>query len=138
MDALEILAQHKLPFAELLGIRVTAAALDRVVAEMAVQPELCTSPAVLHGGAIMAFADTLGAMGTVLNLPPGAGTTTIESKTNFMAPAPSGTTVTGETTPLHRGRRTMVWQTRITTAQGRLVAVVIQTQLVLAPQNTSA
>jgi len=75
-------------------------------------------------------------MGTVLNLPPGAGTTTIESKTNFMAPAPSGATVTGEATPLHRGRRTMVWQTRITTNQGRLVAVVIQTQLVLAKQST--
>ncbi len=135
MDALETLAQHKLPFAELLGIRITGAALDRVVGEMVVRPELCTSPAVLHGGAIMAFADTLGAMGTVLNLPPGAGTTTIESKTNFMAPAPSGTTVTGEATPLHRGRRTMVWQTRITTDQGRLVALVIQTQLVLPPRN---
>jgi uncharacterized protein (TIGR00369 family) len=104
---------------------------------MPVRPELCTSPAVAHGGAIMAFADTLGAMGTVLNLPPGAGTTTIESKTNFMAPAASGTTVTGEATPLHRGRRTMVWQTRITTDQGRLVALVIQTQLVLAPQGGS-
>jgi 1,4-dihydroxy-2-naphthoyl-CoA hydrolase len=138
MTPLEILAQHKLPFAELLGIRVTAAAPDRVVAEMAVRAELCTSPSVLHGGAIMSFADTLGAMGTVLNLPPGAGTTTIESKTNFMATAAAGTTVTGETTPLHRGRRTMVWQTRITAAQGRLVAVVIQTQLVLAPRNGDA
>jgi uncharacterized protein (TIGR00369 family) len=138
MDALQILAQHKLPFAELLGIRVTAAAPDRVAAEMMVRPELCTSPAVLHGGAIMAFADTLGAMGTILNLPLGTGTTTIESKTNFMAPALVGTTVTGEAMPLHRGRRTMVWQTRISTDQGRLVAVVIQTQLVLAPQNKSA
>jgi 1,4-dihydroxy-2-naphthoyl-CoA hydrolase len=138
MDALETLAQHKLPFAELLGIRVTAAAPDRVAAEMVVRPELCTSPAVAHGGAIMAFADTLGAMGTILNLPPGAGTTTIESKTNFMAPALSGTIVTGEATPLHLGRRTMVWQTRISTEQGRLVAVVIQTQLVLAPRGGGA
>ena len=138
MDPLETLARHKLPFAELLGIRVTAAAPDRVLAEMTVRPELCTTPDVLHGGAIMAFADTLGAMGTVLNLPAGAGTTTIESKTNFMAPALSGTTITGEATPLHLGRRTMVWQTRITNAQGRLVAVVIQTQLVLAPRDSGA
>jgi 1,4-dihydroxy-2-naphthoyl-CoA hydrolase len=90
----------------------------------------------LHGGAIMAFADTLGAAGTILNLPDfgttgGAGTTTIESKTNFIAAAPLGNRITGEATPLHRGRRTQVWQTRITTAEGRLVALVTQTQLVL-------
>ena len=104
---------------------------DRVVAEMTVRDDLCTRPAVLHGGAIMAFADTLGGVGTFLNLPEGAGTTTIESKTNFIAAAPLGTRVTAEATPLHRGRRTMVWQTRITTAEGRLVALVTQTQLVL-------
>jgi uncharacterized protein (TIGR00369 family) len=92
---------------------------------------LCTRPAVLHGGAIMAFADTLGAAATILNLPEGAGTTTIESKTNFIAAAPEGTRIKGEATPLHRGRRTMVWQTRVTTAEGKLVAVVTQTQLVL-------
>jgi uncharacterized protein (TIGR00369 family) len=82
----------------------------------------------------MAFADTLGAAATVLNLPAGAGTTTIESKTNFLAPAPVGGKVIGETTPVHRGRRTMVWQTRITTAEGRAVALVTQTQMVLEPQ----
>jgi uncharacterized protein (TIGR00369 family) len=86
---------------------------------------------VLHGGAIMAFADTLGAMGTIVNLPQGAGTTTVESKTNFVAPAPVGTRVIAETTPVHRGRRTMIWQTRISTSEGRLVALVTQTQLVL-------
>jgi uncharacterized protein (TIGR00369 family) len=86
---------------------------------------------VLHGGAIMAFADTIGAAGTILNLPEGAGTTTIESKTNFIAAAPAGGRIIGEATPLHRGRRTQVWQTRVTTAGGRLVAVVTQTQLVL-------
>jgi 1,4-dihydroxy-2-naphthoyl-CoA hydrolase len=86
---------------------------------------------VLHGGAVMAFADTLGAMGTIVNLPQGAGTTTIESKTNFVAPAPVGTRVVGEATPIHRGRRTMIWQTRIATREGRLVALVTQTQLVL-------
>jgi 1,4-dihydroxy-2-naphthoyl-CoA hydrolase len=131
MDPLTRLREIKLPFAELLGIEFVEAAADRVVAEIAVRDELCTQPAVMHGGAIMAFADTLGAAGTILNLPDGAGTTTIESKTNFLAAAPAGSRVRGEATPLHRGRRTQVWQTRITTEAGRLVAVVTQTQLVL-------
>jgi uncharacterized protein (TIGR00369 family) len=121
----------RLPFADLLGIRVTETTADRVVAEMEVRPELCTSPTVLHGGAVMAFADTLGALGTIANLPEGAGTTTIESKTNFIGPAPVGTTVIGTATPVHRGRRTQVWQTRITTREGKLVALVTQTQLEL-------
>ena len=131
MDPLEKIKALPLPFAELLGIAYREAAPERVVAELAVRTELCTVPAVLHGGAVMAFADTLGAYATLLNLPPGAHTTTIESKTNFLAAAPLGTTLRGECTPLHRGRRTMVWQTRISTAEGKLVAVVIQTQLVL-------
>jgi 1,4-dihydroxy-2-naphthoyl-CoA hydrolase len=131
MDMLAIAAQHRLPFAELLGITYTEADRDKVVATMPVRPDLCTTPAVLHGGAVMAFADTLGAMGTILNLPEGGGTTTIESKTNFIGPAPAGTVVTGVCLPVHRGRRTMVWQTRITSAEGRLVALVTQTQLVL-------
>jgi len=133
MDALSRLNDAMLPFASLLGINFTEAAAERVRATMMVREDLCTRPAVLHGGAIMAFADTLGAAGTILNLPEGAGTTTIESKTNFMAPAPAGAAVTGEATPLHRGRRTQVWQTRITTAQGKLVALVTQTQLVIQP-----
>ncbi len=133
MDALDRLNDATLPFAGLLGIRFTDAATDRVRAAMLVREELCTRPAILHGGAIMAFADTLGAAGTVLNLPEGAGTTTIESKTNFIGPAPVGQEVFGEATPLHRGRRTQVWQTRVTTAQGKLVALVTQTQLVIAP-----
>jgi uncharacterized protein (TIGR00369 family) len=99
--------EQRLPFAELLGIRVTEVTPDRVVAEMDVRAELCTSPAVLHGGAVMAFADTLG---TIANLLEGAGTTTIESKTNFIGPAPVGSTVIGTATPVHRGRRTQVWQ----------------------------
>jgi 1,4-dihydroxy-2-naphthoyl-CoA hydrolase len=136
MDLLARIKSEMLPFAELLGIEFTSAAPDRIVAEMTVRPDLCTRPAVLHGGAIMAFADTLGGVGTIVNLPGfgtdgGAATTTIESKTNFIAAAPAGTRVTGEATPIHRGRRTMVWQTRITTAEGRLVALVTQTQLVL-------
>ena len=131
MDLLDRVNETKLPFAELLGIEFVTAAPDRIVAEMTVREDLCTIPAVLHGGAIMAFADTLGAMGTIVNLPQGAGTTTVESKTNFVAPAPVGTRVIGETTPVHRGRRTMIWQTRISTSEGRLVALVTQTQLVL-------
>ncbi len=131
MDLLDRVNETKLPFAELLGIEFVSALSDKLVAEMTVREDLCTTPAVAHGGAIMAFADTLGAMGTLVNLPQGAGTTTVESKTNFVAPAPVGTRVIGETTPIHRGRRTMIWQTRISTSEGRLVALVTQTQLVL-------
>ena len=131
MDLLARIRDEMLPFAELLGIQFVSASPDRIVAEMTVREDLCTRPAVLHGGAIMAFADTLGATGTILNLKEGAGTTTIESKTNFIAPAPVGTRVTAEATPLHRGRRTMIWQTRVTTSEGRLVALVTQTQHLL-------
>jgi 1,4-dihydroxy-2-naphthoyl-CoA hydrolase len=134
MDDLERLQQTPLPFASLIGIRYLSASKERVTAELLVRDELCTRPAVLHGGAIMAFADTLGAAATILNLPPGAGTTTIESKTNFLAPAPVGSKVIGETTPVHRGKRTMVWQTRIATEAGRAVALVTQTQMVLEPR----
>jgi len=130
MEPLERLAGLRLPFAELLGIRYTAASKDAVAAELLVRDDLCTVPAVLHGGAIMAFADTLGAAATLLNLPEGSWTTTIESKTNFLAAAPAGSKVLGETTPVHRGSRTMVWQTRISTPEGRAVALVTQTQLV--------
>ena len=131
MDALERLKQEMLPFAQLLGIRFVSASPERVVAEMIVREDLCTRPAVLHGGAMMALADTLGACATVLNLREGAGTTTIESKTNFLAPAPVGSVVTAECLPLHRGKRTMVWQTRISSAEGRLIGIVTQTQMVL-------
>ena len=131
MDMLTRIQEEMLPFAKLLGIEFTSASIDRIVARMTVREDLCTRPAVLHGGAVMAFADTLGATGTIVNLPEGAGTTTIESKTNFVAPAPVGTRVVGEATPIHRGRRTMIWQTRVSTPEGRLVALVTQTQLVL-------
>src|SRR5579864_5987964 len=122
---------NSLPFANLLGIEIKDASRDKVTAEMVVREDLCTRPAVLHGGAVMALGDTLGAVATMLNLPEGAGTTTIESKTNFLGPAPGGCTVVAECTPIHRGRRTMVWQTRISTKEGKLVAIVTQTQLVL-------
>ena len=125
------------PFCGLLGIRLRDGTPERVTAELEVRPDLCTLPAVAHGGALMAFADTLGALATVVNLPPGATTTTLESKTNFFAPAPVGTTVTGECEPLHRGRRTMVWQTRLTNPDGRLLALVTQTQMVLEPPRST-
>src|SRR5215469_18956420 len=96
MDSLELLKHTKLPFAELIGMRLTAAAPERVTAELNVREELCTNPAVLHGGALMAIADSLGAYATVLNLKSGQGTTTIESKTNFFAPAPLGSKVLAE------------------------------------------
>ena len=131
MDPIAKLAENPIPFAELMGIQITSASADKVTAEMLVRADLCTRPAVLHGGAAMALADTLGAMATILNLPEGAGTTTIESKTNFIAPAPAGSKVLAECTAVHRGKRTMVWQTRISTPAGRLVALVTQTQLVL-------
>ena len=116
---------------DLLGIELLEAAPERVSARMLVRPELCTLGGVLHGGSAMAFADTLGAIATLLNLPADGRTTTIESKTNFLAAAASGTHVTGDCTPVHRGRTTMVWQTRISAESGKLVALVTQTQLVL-------
>lgn len=133
MNMAQEMNQNALPFGKLLGFTCISATPDEVVAELEVREELCTRPAVLHGGAAMALADNLGAIATVLNLPAGAGTTTIESKSNFLAPAPLGETVRAVTTPIHKGRRTMVWQTRISTAEGRLVALVTQTQMVLAP-----
>jgi 1,4-dihydroxy-2-naphthoyl-CoA hydrolase len=120
-----------LPFAKLLGLELVTVAPDRVEAILQVREELCTRPAVLHGGAVMALADTLGAIATVANLAEGVTTTTIESKTNFFAAIPLGDTARAECTPLHRGRTTMVWQTRVTRGDGRVAALVIQTQLVL-------
>lgn len=118
-------------FPGLLGIQLTEVSAERVVASMEVRPELCTTGGVLHGGAIMAFADTLGALATFANLPEDARTTTIESKTNFLGAAPAGSRVVGECTPFHRGRTTMVWQTLVRSESGKLCAVVTQTQMVL-------
>ena len=119
-------------FPGLMGVRLTEAAPERVVGEMAVRPDLCTSGGILHGGAIMAFADTLGAVGTVVNLGAGQRTTTTDSSTKFIAGAKVGSTVTGECSALHRGRTTQVWQTSIRNAEGKLCALVVQTQLILA------
>lgn len=131
MMSLDGLRERLPPFARLLELELLSAEADELTGRLAVRPELCTTPSTLHGGAIMAMADTLGAAATVLNLPPGTVTTTLESKTNFLAAAPVGEVVTAVCTPLHRGRSTMVWQTRISRADGRLVAVVTQTQMVL-------
>jgi len=116
--------------ADTLGIEIVEASPERVVARLAIRDELRTVGGALHGGTLMAFADTIGAVATVLNLPAGAGTTTLESKTNFFAAGRSGT-VHAEATPLHRGKRTMVWQTRVSDETGRLLSLTIQTQMVL-------
>jgi 1,4-dihydroxy-2-naphthoyl-CoA hydrolase len=125
------------PFADLLGMKVTHLSPDRVAAELPVREDLGNRFGILHGGAIMAFADNLGGTATVANLPDGARTTTVESKTNFFAAIPVGDTARAECTPLHRGRTTMVWQTRITRNDGKLAALVTQTQLVI-PAGKSA
>ena len=116
---------------ELLGIEFTDVTPDKVVAQLTVRKDLCTIGDNLHGGAIMAFADTLGAVAAILNMPQSARTTTIESKTNFIGGAPVGTRVTGESVPVHKGRPTVVCQTTIRSESGKLLALVTQTQLVI-------
>lgn len=124
---------HPMPFAKLMGVRFVSVAKDEVVAELEVGEGLCTAPmAILHGGAAMALADSVGAVATFINLPEGAkGTTTIESKTNFLNAAQKGQTVRATAIPIHRGGKTQVWQTKITREDGKLVALVTQTQMVL-------
>ena len=133
LRAIQTLLDPLLP--GLLGVRLLSAEPDRIVAELEVRSNLCTTGGVLHGGAYMAFADTLGAVGTFLNLPQGSRTTTTDSSTKFIAAAAVNTTVVGESIALHRGRTTMVWQTMIKRADGKLCAVVTQTQLVI-PEAT--
>lgn len=118
-------------FPGLIGMQLTEVTPERVVGSLEVRPDLCTTGEILHGGAIMAFADTLGAVATFVNLPQGARTATIESKTNFLGAAPVGSRLTGECSAFHRGKTTMVWQTLVKTETGKLCAVVIQTQMVL-------
>jgi uncharacterized protein (TIGR00369 family) len=120
-----------MPFANLMGVEIVTREKDRVVGRLVVREDLCTAGGILHGGAYMAFADALGAIGGVLNLTPGTRTTTLESKTNFLGSAKVGSTVTGEATPLHVGRRSSVWQTRVTSAEGKLLALVTQTQMTI-------
>ncbi len=139
MIDLEILRQRIRPlFPGLMGIELLAVEPQAVAARMTVRPDLCTAGDILHGGAVMAFADTLGAIGTLVNLPQGMRTTTIESGTRFLAAASVGSVVTGRATPLHRGRTTMVWQTEIRNEAGKLCAVVTQTQLVMNESRAEA
>src|SRR3569833_1590430 len=131
MTPLEKINSLKMPFAELKGVTFTEAGADRVVARMLVRPDLCTLNNTVHGGAVMALADSVGAETNIVNLPEGAkGTTTVESYTNFVGGAKEGSTVIATATPVHLGRRTQVWQIRLETEDGKLVAVVTQTQLV--------
>ncbi len=120
-------------FPSKLGFDIVETSQDLIKTTLSVRDDLCNGAGIMHGGAIMTLADTMGALGTMMNLPPGAGTTTIESKTNFFAAVHSGETITAECTPLHRGKRTMVWQTRIQTEKGKLAALITQTQIVLTP-----
>ena len=131
LDAAAVQAMLDPLFPGLMGVRLTSVAPDRIVAEMPVRPDLCTGGGILHGGAYMAFADTLGAVGTVVNLGAGQRTTTTDSSTKFIAGAKVGSTVTAECLALHRGRTTQVWQTTLRNADGKLCAVVTQTQLIM-------
>jgi 1,4-dihydroxy-2-naphthoyl-CoA hydrolase len=131
LDAAAVQAMLNPLFPGLMGVTLTSVAPDRIVATMHVRPDLCTGGGILHGGAYMAFADTLGAVGTVVNLADGQRTTTTDSSTKFIAGAKLGSTVTGESIALHRGRTTQVWQTMIRNDQGKLCAVVTQTQLIM-------
>jgi uncharacterized protein (TIGR00369 family) len=128
-------AELQPPFANLIGMKITHVSRDKVLAELVVREDLNNRFGTLHGGAVMALADNLGGTATVANLPPGGRTATIESKTNFFTAIPVGDTAYAECTPLHRGRTTMVWQTRITRSDGRLCALVIQTQIVILPEK---
>lgn len=125
-------------FPGLLGVELLEVSPERVVGRLAARPELCTVASILHGGALMGFADTLGAVGTFMNQGPGSRTTTIESSTKFLASVPAGSVLTGESVALHKGRTTMVWQTTIRRDDGRLCAVVSQTQLMMEPKAAPA
>lgn len=131
MDIADLHKRMQPQFPGLLGLQLTVLEPQRVVGTLRVRPDLCTAGGILHGGAHMAFADTLGAIGTLLNLPAGKRTTTTDSSTKFIGSAKVDTVVTGESVALHRGHTTMVWQTSIRNAEGKLCSVVTQTQLVL-------
>jgi uncharacterized protein (TIGR00369 family) len=130
MSLIDRINANPLPFAQLLGIEFLTVEADALAARMVIRPELCTIGGVAHGGAIMSFADTLGAAAAFINLPPDAqGTTTLESKTNFVAAAPAGSTIVGRTSLVHRGKRTQVWQTLVVSEAEKLLALIVQTQL---------
>ena len=134
-ELIDKLSRHVPPFMKLLGAELVSATLDRIEARLVVRDDMGNGSGILHGGVYMSFADYLRAIGTVVNLPKGASTTTMESKTNFFRPARTGDVITGVSTPLHKGRRTMVWQTRLTDNDGKLLAMITQTQMVI-PKET--
>jgi uncharacterized protein (TIGR00369 family) len=123
-----------LGLAKHLGIEFIETTPERVVAQLEIREELCTLGGAIHGGTLMALADTAGAVGTLAflekNPAAGKGTATLESKTNFFAAARAGK-LRAESTPLHKGRRTHVWQTRVTDEGGKLLSLTIQTQMIL-------
>jgi len=135
MSEINETARSQPAFANFLGLKITHVSRDRVTAELPVREELNNRHGIMHGGAIMSLADNLGGTATTANLKPGQTTATIESKTNFFAGIPVGDTAYAECTPLHRGRTTMVWQTRVTRKDGKLCALVTQTQAVLEPRK---
>ena len=123
------------PFAKLIGAHLTLATKERLEAQIEVQKEHCTIPDNMHGGAIMAIADNMGGIGAFMNLPPGSMTSTIESKTNFLRAIPMGQTVKAVTTPVNIGRRLQLWKTEFFRGDGKLAAVVQQTQIVRAGEE---
>jgi 1,4-dihydroxy-2-naphthoyl-CoA hydrolase len=132
MSLIDRINANPLPFAQLLKIEFISAEADALSARMLIRPDLCTMGGVAHGGAIMSFADTLGGVAAFINLAADAkGTTTVESKTNFVGAAPEGSTLIGRCTPIHKGRRTQVWLTHIETEAGKLIALTLQTQMTL-------
>ncbi|MDX2157366.1 MAG: PaaI family thioesterase [Hyphomicrobiaceae bacterium] len=134
-ELIEKLRRNTPPFMRLLGVELVSATLDRVEARLTVREDMENGSGITHGGVYMSFADYLGAIGTVANLPKGASTTTMESKTNFFRPAPIGSVITGVSTPLHKGRRTMVWQTRLADKDDKLLAMITQTQMVIVKEG---
>lgn len=139
VSELQEILDKRSPFAAFLGIRVQKLTLEEVIAELDIRPDLAGAHGVVHGGVLMTLADCLGGAGAYMNLPEGAPLTfTLESKTNFIAAAAVGTTVTARCQAVHRGRRTSIWQTRITNSDGRLVAQITQTQMVMEPRTTSS
>jgi len=134
-EIIDKLRRNVPPFMKLLGAELVSATLDRIEARLVVRDDMGNGSGITHGGVYMSFADYLGAIGTVVNLPKGATTTTMESKTNFFRPARSGHVITGVSTPVHKGRRTMVWQTRLTDKDGKLLAMITQTQMVMPKEG---
>jgi uncharacterized protein (TIGR00369 family) len=133
-DLAAMFNENNAPFAKMIGIRMIHVEKDRIEAELDVTPDHCTIPATLHGGAIMAFADNLGGVGAFLNMPEGSMTSTVESKTNFLRPIPVGQKAKAVTTPVHMGRTLQVWKTEISREDGKLAAIVTQTQMIMSPR----